>query len=47
MNDHRERFETIIKKLKENGNRLTPQRLAVAKVLALSEGHPSAEKIYE
>jgi Fur family peroxide stress response transcriptional regulator len=47
MNDHRERFDTIIKKLKENGNRLTPQRLAVAKVLALSEGHPSAEKIYE
>ncbi len=47
MNDHRERFETIIKKLKENGNRLTPQRLAVARVLALSEGHPSAEKIYE
>src|SRR5210317_1860472 len=47
MNDHRERFETIIKKLKENGNRLTPQRLAVAKVLALSEGHPSAENIYE
>ena len=47
MNDHRQRFETIIKKLKENGNRLTPQRLAVARVLALSEGHPSAEKIYE
>ncbi|MFP4049862.1 MAG: Fur family transcriptional regulator [Desulfovermiculus sp.] len=33
-------------KLKKHNFRITPQRLAVLKVLAASEGHPSVEKIY-
>ena len=47
MADPKERFDSIIKKLRENDHKLTPQRLAVVKILAQSEGHPSVEKIYE
>jgi len=34
-------------KLKERDFRITPQRLAVLKVLAASDGHPSVEQVYE
>ena len=37
----------MIKSLKETDHRLTPQRLAVLRVLADSAGHPSVEEIYE
>ncbi len=47
MADHKERFEIIIKKLKESGHKITPQRIAVVKILADSEVHPSVEQIYE
>jgi Fur family peroxide stress response transcriptional regulator len=47
MPDPGERFDLIVKKLKENNYKLTPQRLAVVKILAHSEGHPNVEKIYE
>jgi Fur family peroxide stress response transcriptional regulator len=42
-----ERFEAIIKTLRSNKYKLTPQRIAVVKVLASSQGHPNVEKIYE
>lgn len=41
------RLEQMIAKLKNNEFRITPQRYAVLKVLAQSENHPSAERIYE
>ena len=41
------RLETMIKKLKELDFRLTPQRLAVLKILAESTGHPSVEDIFK
>lgn len=41
------RLETMIKKLKELDFRITPQRLAVLKILAKSEGHPSVENVYK
>ncbi len=41
------RFETIIKKLRDNGHKITPQRLAIVKILAQSKGHPSVEDIYD
>jgi len=44
--DHKNRFETIIRKLKDNGHKITPQRLAIVKILAKSDGHPSVEDIY-
>jgi Fur family peroxide stress response transcriptional regulator len=37
----------MINKLKEMGHKLTPQRLAIAKVLAESKGHPNVETIFE
>lgn len=46
MTDPQERFNTIVTKLRENGFKLTPQRLAVSKILASSDGHPSVEHIY-
>jgi Fur family peroxide stress response transcriptional regulator len=42
-----ERLNQMLSKLREHDFRLTPQRLAVLKVLAVSEGHPTVEKIYE
>jgi Fur family peroxide stress response transcriptional regulator len=44
--DHHKRYETIIQKLRDNGHKLTPQRLAIVKILAKSEGHPSVEDIH-
>jgi len=46
-NDPQKRFETIVEKIRESRHKLTPQRLAVAKILARSEGHPSVETIYD
>lgn len=47
MADHKKRFETIIEKLRDNGHKITPQRLAIVKILAKSENHPDVEHIYE
>jgi Fur family peroxide stress response transcriptional regulator len=47
MADHKKRFETIIQKLRDNGHKITPQRLAITAVLTKSEGHPSVEDIYD
>ena len=42
-----QRLNQMLAKLKEHDFRLTPQRMAVLKVLAASEGHPTVERIYE
>ena len=42
-----QRLNQMLSKLKDHDFRLTPQRLAVLKVLAVSEGHPSVERIHE
>ena len=42
-----QRLHQMLSKLKDHDFRLTPQRLAVLKVLAISEGHPTVEQIYE
>jgi len=41
------RLEKTIAKLRERGHRLTPQRVAVLRILVSSEDHPSAEQIHE
>jgi Fur family peroxide stress response transcriptional regulator len=41
------RFETIIQKLRDNGYKITPQRMAIVRILARSEGHPSVEAIHK
>ena len=47
MPDPDTRLKELVAKLKERNHRLTPQRLAVLKILAAGEGHPSVERIYE
>jgi Fur family peroxide stress response transcriptional regulator len=44
--DQKKRFETIIQKLRDNGHKITPQRLAIVEILAKSDGHPSVETIH-
>ena len=44
---HQARLEELVEKLRERGYRVTPQRIAILKILALSDGHPSAERIYD
>lgn len=42
-----DRFQEMLDKLKSLDFRITPQRLAVLRILAASEDHPSAEQIFE
>jgi Fur family peroxide stress response transcriptional regulator len=44
--DHKKRFESIIQKLRNKGHKITPQRIAIVKILAKSDGHPSVENIH-
>ena len=46
MAKQKTRLDQMISKLRERDYRITPQRLAILKILAVSEGHPSVEKIY-
>ena len=46
MADPDKRYAAIVEKLKKERHKLTPQRLAIAKILALSDGHPNVEQIY-
>ena len=47
MADPRKRLDEMITRLREHHFRITPQRLAILKILASSAGHPSVEKIYQ
>ena len=47
MPDTDQRLEQMITVLRDTGHRITPQRLAVLKILAKSRNHPSVEMIYE
>jgi Fur family peroxide stress response transcriptional regulator len=49
MSNHtqQERIDDVIIRLRDRGFRLTPQRLAVLKVMLKSNTHLSAEEIYE
>jgi Fur family peroxide stress response transcriptional regulator len=47
VNDVQQRVEQIKGKLRDNGYKLTHQRMAVIRILARSKGHPSVEQIFE
>ena len=47
MADPQARFEELANKLREHGYRLTPQRVALMRLLAASDGHPSASHLYD
>jgi Fur family peroxide stress response transcriptional regulator len=40
------RLESMLKKLREHQFRITPQRIAILKVLASTSEHPTVERIY-
>jgi Fur family peroxide stress response transcriptional regulator len=47
MADPEVRLQEMVLKLQDRGLRITPQRLAILRALAFSDGHPSVEQIYE
>ena len=47
MDESQARIEKLIARLKEQGHRLTPQRMAVLKTLVTNKEHLSVEQIYE
>ena len=47
MTDPQARFEELLSKLREREYRLTPQRVALLRILAASDGHPSASHLYD
>lgn len=47
MMDSEKRVVEMTAALKENGGRITPQRMAVVKILADTTEHPSVDEIYE
>jgi Fur family peroxide stress response transcriptional regulator len=44
--DIQARRDQLIRKLRDRGYRLTPQRMALVSLIAASEGHPSAAQLY-
>lgn len=47
MRKVKKRIDAVIQKLRDNGQKITPQRLAIVKVLIESVDHPSVEDIYQ
>ena len=47
MTDSEARFTALMHRLGERHFRVTPQRVALLRLLAASEGHPSAADLYE
>lgn len=47
INDPDVRYEELIDALKKKGCRMTLQRLELVRIIAASEGHPSANQLYE
>ena len=45
--DPQSRFEALVARLQELEYRLTPQRVAMLRLLANSDGHPSASHLYD
>ncbi len=46
MTDPDVRFNQLMAALKERGFRLTPQRVELVRLIAVSAGHPSASQLY-
>jgi Fur family peroxide stress response transcriptional regulator len=47
MKDPQDRFEELLDKLREQDYRITPQRLALLRLLSISEAHPRAADVHE
>jgi Fur family peroxide stress response transcriptional regulator len=46
MSESNSRLQDLVGSLRSQGHRLTPQRMAVLRILAESSAHPSAQDIY-
>lgn len=44
--DYEKRLQELLGRLRERGNRLTPQRVAIVKVVLSHKGHPTVEQIH-
>ena len=47
MSESKSRLLDLVSSLRDQGHRLTPQRMAVLSILAESYAHPSAQDIYQ
>jgi Fur family peroxide stress response transcriptional regulator len=47
MTDPQARYQQILAKLRQSVYRMTPQRMSLIRLIAASEGHPSAARLYE
>jgi len=45
--EYKKRLNNILEKLRGQGNRLTPQRIAIINAIVEDDSHPSVELIYE
>jgi len=41
------RYKTLISKLQQRGSRLTSHRIALARLISVSEGHPNASQLFK
>lgn len=41
------RYDALLVRLRQDGYRLTPQRMAVLRVLSEDRGHPTVEQVYD
>jgi Fur family transcriptional regulator, peroxide stress response regulator len=47
MTDPELRYQTMLSRIKERGSRLTSHRLALLRLIAVSEEHPNATQLYK
>jgi Fur family transcriptional regulator, peroxide stress response regulator len=47
MTDAEDRYEHLVARLKARDYRVTPQRAALLRLIASSDGHPSASNLYD
>jgi Fur family peroxide stress response transcriptional regulator len=47
MIDTEQRYQSMLQKIKQRGGRMTSHRLALLRMVAASEGHPTPAKLYE
>ena len=47
MTDPEARFRQMVERLRQRQCRMTPQRVALLRLLATSEGHPSAAQLFD
>jgi Fur family peroxide stress response transcriptional regulator len=47
MIDTEQRYQSMLQKIKQRGGRMTSHRLALLRMVAASEGHPTPAKLFE